>query len=212
MPDAPLAVGYHSLPRGCLANVVTCLEIRERPLLRPAPVISGLSLQRMTAGDTARFRNLFRLVGQDIMWFSRLVLTDDALAAVIGDSRVESLVLMRDGADIGLLELDFRQEGECELSFFGLVPEVVGTGLGRILMNEALSRAWSQPITRLWVHTCSFDHPGALAFYQRSGFQPYKIMVEVHHDPRLSGHLPLQASAQVPLIGGPSPDFQTSNK
>ena len=69
-------------------------------------------------------------------------------------------------------------------------------------MNEALARAWARPISRFWVHTCSFDHPGALAFYQRSGFRPYQVMVEVHQDPRLTGHLPPEASPQVPLIGG----------
>jgi hypothetical protein len=67
-------------------------------------------------------------------------------------------------------------------------------------MNEALERAWAQPISRLWVHTCTFDHPNALGFYQRSGFRPYAVMVEVHKDPRLTGHLPREASPRVPLI------------
>lgn len=203
MGTASLDVGYHALPPGCLANVVICLEMTAKPELRPARSISGLSLERLGASDTARFRALFRAVGQDIMWFSRLILAEDALSSIIGNPEVECLALVQDGADLGLLELDFRQEGECELSFFGLVPAVVGTGLGRVLMNEALSRAWARPISRLWVHTCSFDHPGAVTFYQRSGFMPYETMVEVHQDPRLSGHLPIEASPQVPLIGGP---------
>ena len=67
-------------------------------------------------------------------------------------------------------------------------------------MNEALQRAWDQPIARLWVHTCTFDHPNALGFYQRSGFRPYQVMVEVHPDPRLTGHLPRKASPQVPVM------------
>jgi GNAT superfamily N-acetyltransferase len=72
--------------------------------------------------------------------------------------------------------------------------------VGRYLMSEALERAWTQPISRLWVHTCTFDHPNALAFYQRSGFRPYQVMVEVHKDPRLTGHLPKDASPNAPLI------------
>ena len=86
---------------------------------------------------------------------------------------------MQEGRDIGLLELDFREAGTCELSFFGVVPDAVGGGAGRWLMNEALKRAWVRPISRLWVHTCSLDHPAALGFYQRSGFRPYQVMVEV---------------------------------
>lgn len=200
MHETLLAIGYHPLPPGHLANVVTCLEMAEKPPLRPAPEIAGLSLERLGAADTDRFRALFRAVGQDIMWFSRLIMAEDKLAAIIGDPKVQSCALVRDGLDIGLLELDFREEGQCELSFFGLVPAAIGSGAGRWLMNEALQRAWDQPIARLWVHTCTFDHPNALGFYQRSGFRPYQVMVEVHSDPRLTGHLPREASPQVPVM------------
>jgi GNAT superfamily N-acetyltransferase len=198
MHETPLPLGYHPLPSGCLANVVTCLEMTERPPQRPVPDHPGL--ERMGGADTERFRNLFRAIGQDIMWFSRLFLAEEALAAIIGDTRVHCHALVKDGVDVGLLELDFREEGTCELSFFGLVPGEVGTGLGRYLMNEALTRAWDQKISRLWVHTCTFDHPAALGFYQRSGFTPYAVMVEVHKDPRLTGHLPKGSCPAAPVI------------
>ena len=193
-----LAVGYHALPPGHLANVVTCLEMTERPHLRAVPA-GGFSLQDM-GGDTARFKRLFEAVGRDIMWFSRLIMAEDKLAAIIGDAAVECYAMMDGADDIGLLELDFREAGQCELSFFGLVPGAIGKGAGRWLMNEALRRAWAKPISRLWVHTCSFDHPAALGFYQRSGFRPYQVMVEVLPDPRLTGHMPKDASPAAPLI------------
>ena len=202
MHETPLAPGYHPLPPGHLANVVTCLEMTERPALRPAPESPGLSLERLGAADAHRFRDIFHAVGRDNMWFSRLIIPEEKLAQIIGDPAVHAHALVKDGRDIGILELDFREEGQCELSFFGVVPDAVGSGVGRFLMNQALGKAWSQPITRLWVHTCSFDHPNALAFYQRSGFRPYQMMVEVHRDPRLTGHLPEDASPQVPLIAG----------
>ena len=202
MHETPLALGYHPLPPGCLANVVTCLEMTERPALRLAPAVSGVMLERMGAADTERFRALFRAIGQDIMWFSRLFLAEEQLAAIIGNRHVHCHALVKDGVDVGLLELDFREEGTCELSFFGLVPGEVGSGLGRYLMNEALTRAWDQKISRLWVHTCTFDHPAALPFYQRSGFKPYAVMVEVHQDPRLTGHLPKDSCPAAPLIEG----------
>lgn len=198
----PIPLGYHPLPQGHLANVVTCLEMTAKPALRPAPE-TGFTLERMGAGDTERFRALFRAIGQDIMWFSRLVLAEEELAGIIGDARVFCYALVKDGQDVGLLELDFREEGQCELSFFGVVPSDVGGGAGRFLMNEALTRAWAEPINRLWVHTCHYDHPSALAFYQRSGFRPYAVMVEVHADPRLTGQMPRHASPQVPLIDPP---------
>lgn len=195
-----LAPGYHTLPDGYIANVVTCLEMTARPTLRPVPAIEGVRFERMGGSDTGRFRALFRAIGRDIMWFSRLIMPEEKLASIIGDGQVESYALVKNGADIGLLELDFREAGVCELSFFGLVPSAIGLGAGRFLMNEALERAWSRPISRLWVHTCTLDHPAALSFYQRSGFTPYQVMVEVHPDPRLTGHMPEDASPQVALI------------
>lgn len=199
MHETPLPIGYHPLPKGHLANVATFLEMMERPVLRPAPT-EDFKLERMGAADTDRFRALFLAIGQDIMWFSRLLLGEEHLAAIIGDPNVFCYALVKDGADIGLLELDFREEGQCELSFFGVVPSAVGSGAGRYLMNEALAQAWAQPIRRMWVHTCTFDHPNALAFYQRSGFRAYAVMVEVHEDPRLTGHMPKDASPRVPLV------------
>jgi GNAT superfamily N-acetyltransferase len=103
---------------------------------------------------------------------------------------------------IGLLELDFRQDGACELSFFGVVPQAIGIGAGRFLMNRAIERAWGRApsIGRFWVHTCTNDHPDALAFYIRSGFVPYARGVECYPDPRIEGLLARKAAPQTPII------------
>ena len=203
MQHAPLLFpGNHQLAPGQLANVVTCLEMNAPP---PGITAPGLELQRFAGADTDAFRALFTRIGHDWMWFSRLIMAEAQLRAILGDPAVESYALIENGAAVGLLELDFRTAGECELAFFGLVPEAIGSGLGRKLMNEAIARAWAQPVTRLWVHTCSFDHPAAFGFYQRSGFRPYATMVEVHDDPRLTGHLPESAAPHVPLV---RPDVQ----
>ena len=109
------------------------------------------------------------VIGEDWLWFSRLRLTDEELARVIRHPRVEVWVLSRDGVDVGLLELDRRTPGDVELLFFGLAPELVGGGAGRFLMERAIEIAWSTAPRRFWLHTCTLDHPAALAFYRRSG-------------------------------------------
>jgi GNAT superfamily N-acetyltransferase len=152
------------------------------------------------SGDLAAYRSLFRRVGAEWLWYSRLFMPDERLNAILADPRVEAFTVQKDGDGIGLLELDFREEGECELDFFGLAREAIGLGLGRILMDQALARAWAQPIRRLWVHTCTFDHPAALPFYVRSGFKPYALQIEVHPDPRLTGHLPPDVAPHIALI------------
>lgn len=193
--------GYSKVGPGRIASVVTCLEMLERPAIRPAkPLDRPLTLQRFETPELSIYRDLFRLVGEDWLWFSRLVMPDGELAAILTDPAVEVYALRQGRRAIGLLELDFRQEGQCELAFFGLIKDAIGQGAGRFLMDQAIAKAWARPIGRFWVHTCTHDSPAALGFYQRSGFVPYAIEVEVADDPRLSGHLPRSAAAHVPII------------
>ena len=190
--------GVTDLPPGKIAEVVTYLEMLEAPARRDAPA-GGFTLERFS--DVTRYRALFRRVGERWLWMSRLVVPEAALRTILDDPAVEVFALRLGGEDIGILELDFRQADECELAYFGVVPEAIGTGAGRFLMSEAVTRAWARPIRRFWVHTCTHDHPRALAFYQRSGFRAYKRAIEIADDPRLTGHLPRDAAPDVPVIG-----------
>ena len=61
-------------------------------------------------------------------------------------------------------------------------------------------RAWRDGVSRVHVHTCSLDHPAALAAYTRAGFTPYKRAIERFPDPRLAGILPRDCAPQVPLL------------
>lgn len=199
--NPPLPLGYSAVPAGKLANVVTCLEMLAKPAPKPVRTEdAALRLERWTDADLGEYRALFRAIGEDWMWLSRLVMPDEELRAILHDPAVE-VYTVRDGdRRVGLMELDFRKDGECELVFFGLVPDAIGQGAGRIMMNAAIGNAWAKPIRRFWVHTCHFDHPGAVGFYQRSGFKPYAFLVEVIDDPRLTGEMRADASPHVPLI------------
>lgn len=189
------------VPPGMVATIVTTLEMTAPPRLRPMPD-APLRLVRWPAPARDAYRTLFRRVGEPWLWFSRLVMADDALDAIIGDPAVEiHAVTDRAGIEVGLLELDFRVAGQCEIGFFGLVPELAGKGHGRWLMAHALTMGWRKGIGRLWVHTCTLDHPGALGFYRRQGFTPVSRAVESFADPRLTGHLPRDAAPHVPVIG-----------
>jgi GNAT superfamily N-acetyltransferase len=193
-------VSYDAIPDGELVAVVTFLEMRERPTVEvPA---SPLSLRRAADPQPGWYRALFRKVGAKWLWFSRLTMDDAKLAAIIGDAKVELFaVLDESGGETGMLELDFREAGQCELSFVGLVPELSGKGHGRWLLAEAVSRAWRDDVNRVHVHTCTLDHPAALAAYCRAGFTPYERAIERFPDPRLLGILPVDCAPQVPLLG-----------
>ena len=193
-------MSYEPVADGELAAVVTYLEMRAPP--EHAIPSSTLSLQRVEVPQPEHYQELFRRIGAPRLWFSRLLLDDAHLAAIIQHPKIE-LDSIRDGAgqEVGMIELDFREPGECELSFVGLLPELSGHGHGRWLLAEAVQRAWRDGINRVHVHTCSLDHPAALAAYRRAGFTPYKRAVQRFPDPRLLGILPKDCAPQIPLLG-----------
>lgn len=176
-----------------LATVVTTLEMRKRPRPRPLPA-APLRLQRWPTPDPARYRMLFRRVGERWLWFSRLAMADADLLRIVHDPAVEVYAAVdRAGIEVGMLELDFRTAGACEIGYFALVPDLAGRGLGRWLMAEALARAWRPGIARVWLHTCTLDHPSALNFYLAQGFVAIRRTVETFADPRATGLLPEDA-------------------
>lgn len=184
-----------------LATIVTTLEMRRRPPLRPMPA-SRLRLVRWAQPTPERYRALFARVGAPWLWFSRLVMADDALVAILGDPRIAvHAVIDAAGIEVGMLELNFRHEGACEIAYFGLVPELAGHGHGRWLMAETLARAWAKGIDRVWLHTCTLDHPHALGFYRAQGFTAIKRTIETFPDPRVTGVLPAEAAPQIPCLG-----------
>lgn len=193
-------MGLIAVKPGEVATIVTSLEMPERPAPRPLPD-SALSLVRWERPSLDRYRLLFRRVGAPWLWFSRLVMADERLESILYDAAVEIFAVTHpNDGEIGLLELDFRTAATCELSFFGLAPSATGKGHGRWLMAQALERAWRPDVTRVWVHTCTLDHPSALGFYRAHGFVPYARAVETFPDPRLSGHLPRDVAPHVPLL------------
>lgn len=195
-----LSNGFFDVPAGKVAAVVTYLEMLQKPPPRQGSSSDSWRLEPVNFPDLDKYRALFRLVGQDWLWFSRLYLDDDELAEILNHPLYETYKFVVDGQPQGLLELDYRTENECEIAFIGLAGEIIGKGAGRWLMNKTLDLAWSRPIRRLWLHTCTFDHPRAVQFYVRSGFRPYRRQIEITADPRLDGLMPITVAPHVPLI------------
>ena len=157
-------MSYEPFADGELAAVVTYLEMREPPARR-GPALAPRSCSASSNPSLDRLpRPVPAASARRWLWFSRLVIDDDELAAII--QRPEGRALCgarRQRPRVGMLELDFREDGECELAFIGLVPELSGKGHGRWLLAEAVSRAWRDGVGRVHVHTCSLDHPAALS-------------------------------------------------
>jgi GNAT superfamily N-acetyltransferase len=191
--------GYTDLPAGKLASVVTYLEMTSPPPLQEIDT-RELSLRHLDRSDLDEYRRLFREIGQNWLWGSRLLMSDGELSRILRDPPVDLYELLSDGFAKGLLELDRREFPDIEISFFGVTEDMIGRGAGKFLMSRALEIAWRHRPKRVWLHTCSLDHPRALAFYIKAGFRPYRRALEVWADPRLSGALPREAAPHVPLL------------
>ena len=191
--------GYTDLPPGKLANVVTYLEMRTPPAqgaLRP----SEFEIRRVTQPNLEWYRALYRRIGEPWLWFSRLRMSDDELGAVLDDSAIDIFVLSFGAEDHGLLEFDRRRMPDIEIAFFGVTLEMIGKGAGRALLTYCLPLAWEHRPQRIWLHTCTSDHPSALEFYRKFGFVPYKRAIEIEDDPRVTGETPRSTAPHVPIV------------
>jgi GNAT superfamily N-acetyltransferase len=142
------------------------------------PPREGLAVVHAKKPSVAYYRSLYDAVGRDYDWTSRRKLCDAELAAILDDPRDEVHVLLVDGVPAGFAELDRRVEGEIELVQFGPVPEFIGQGLGRYFLQWTIDKAWSYQPRRLWLHTCTKDHPAALPNYLKAGFAIFKEEVK----------------------------------
>ena len=194
-----LPPGFHDVPPGHVPAIVTDLEMRAPAAPRPVPDRPDLALVPLPRPGLDLYRGLIRLVGTDWLWQAALAMPDEDLRAALDDPRVEVSVLRAGDRDAGILQLDLREPGACEITFFGVARADQGTGAARWLMNRALAAAWRAGVGRVWLHTCTLDHPAAPAFYRRTGFEPVRQYVEILPDPRLRGLLPRDAAPHVPL-------------
>ena len=181
---------------GRLAVTITYLEMTERPTHPHLSEPQGLNcaLLRLREPTVRFYRYLYDTVGEPWLWFERRAMADEDLARLIQDERIEIYVLNVDGEPAGFAELDRRYPPDIELTYFGLMPDFIGKGLGRYLLTWALDTAWNQAPERLWVSTNTLDHPKALPLYQRCGFRPFKQENKLFDDPRLNGLIAAEAT------------------
>ena len=193
--------GITTLPVRHVATIKTYLQRQALPAFPRRPDPAGISLLRMTGKNEARYQSIFATLGKEWLWWSRMMLSAEAISSILDDQNVLAYAVQENGRDIGLMELDFREKGCEELAFLGLFKGCTGKGIGPWLMGEALEIAFSHhALDQIQVNTCTLDHPGALGFYRSCGFTPIRQAVEIVPDPRLSGLLALDAAPHIPII------------
>lgn len=150
------------------------LEMTSPADLRPKSINNPQVILRQVKIPLPALNRFFYIeVGRDWHWIDRLTWQDRQWLAWVDRPELETWVLYVSGTPAGYFELEQQAEGNIELAYFGLLPQFVGQGLGGYLLTQAVQRAWRWKAKRIWVHTCTLDHPGALANYQARGFSIY---------------------------------------
>lgn len=120
-------------------------------------------------------RFLYEYVGGDWQWVDRLIWPAQQWRDYAAADNLRTFVAYRQGSIAGYYELQQQEGGSVEIRIFGVTPEFVGKGLGGRLLDSAVENAFAWGARRVWLHTCSRDHPNARNNYFKSGFRVFKI-------------------------------------
>jgi len=154
----------------------TYLELTSPDQFRPAfGEFSDLVVERVEQPTPALYRDCYRTVGGPYHWYDRGDWSDGQVRARLAQPDITLHVATRNGALAGWYELRrVPEDGSAEIAYFGLAPDAIGRGLGKHLLSAAVRDAWAMNPTRVWLHTCTLDHPHALPNYEKRGFVRYK--------------------------------------
>ena len=163
-----------------MSNVtIYYLEMLKAEQIKAKEVLSELTITEAKIKEYRFNRFLYTLVGEAWQWTDKLSESDQAWKDYSERDNLRTWVAYYQGAIAGYFELETNDAAEVEIKYFGLAPQFIGKGLGGYLLTYALQQAWNAcHAKRVWVHTCSLDHPSALANYQARGFVLYKQEIE----------------------------------
>lgn len=151
------------------------LELTQPPTgVSPSPTLGAASrsydLRRAESVCPQLNRFLYASVGADWTWYMRLRWTYAEWMTFLDRAEVTTWVAYVGGNPAGYFELERQPGDSVEIVYFGLLPQYIGKGIGSALLEDAIAVARASGGRRIWLHTCSLDHPAALANYQARGF------------------------------------------
>jgi GNAT superfamily N-acetyltransferase len=161
--------------------ITTYLEMLSPEQLRPKRCGEGrLQIRERAEADWRFNRDLYFAVGADWAWIDKRGWTDGQWQEYALDAELRTFGGYCGDALAGYYELRRDDEGGIEIAYFGLLPAFIGEGLGGALLTDSIERAWrmSPAGNRVWVHTCTHDHPSALANYQARGMAILRVEEE----------------------------------
>ncbi len=117
----------------------------------------------------------YKQVGKKHRWIDRLSWPDEKWINYISNKNLETYIICESEELVGFFELLHNPElQETEISYFGLLEEYIGKGIGGYALSEAIRKSFEKKIRRVWLHTCTLDHPNALKNYIARGMTVFK--------------------------------------
>ena len=154
---------------------ITYLEMKDPDQLIRKEISRDICVAEAKVKDFHFNRYLYQHVGEAWQWTDKLQISDEEWITYAESEELRTWVAYIDGSIAGYFELQKQSAGDVELCYFGLTPKFLGLGIGGYLLTEAIEQAWYiEGTKRVWLHTCSLDHPSALANYLARGFKIYK--------------------------------------
>jgi ribosomal protein S18 acetylase RimI-like enzyme len=118
---------------------------------------------------------LYKEVGKDFFWRDRLRWSDQQWLDYINNNFFRLYVLKYKNNLAGYYELLYDiNTNSIEIPYFGIFKELYGKGIGGYLLTDAILTAFEENIDKVWVHTCTLDHPNALKNYIARGMNIFK--------------------------------------
>lgn len=151
------------------------LEMTSADALKSKDESQGLKVVECEIKQFQFNRFLYEFVGRNWQWIDKVSWPDEQWKHYAESDYLRTWVAYLKGSPAGYFELQKQPHHNVEIAYFGLAPQFIGQGMGGYLLSQAVQQAWQwHPTRRVWVHTCTLDHPNALNNYQSRGFSLFQ--------------------------------------
>lgn len=150
------------------------LEMKEKPGKLETKLPGDFYFKQLINPEPDKYLRIYKAIGFEWKWYDRILMDKNKLIGIIQSPETKIYTLKHVNKIAGFAEIDISIKGSIEIVYLGIKDRYFGKGLGKALINNVLHAAWSLNPGRIWLHTCEFDHPGALKFYKSCGFEVYR--------------------------------------
>ena len=152
------------------------LEIKSIKNLKIKIVLSdNFTIKEASKNNFDLNKFFYKQIGRKHQWVDRLIWLDKNWMDYVSNKNLKTFILQKNDEYVGYFELIFHKN-ECEIAYFGILEEYIGRGYGGFLLSEALKIGFKNA-NRIWVHTCTLDHPNAIKNYKSRGMKVFKTEI-----------------------------------